>query len=63
MPIDVSVIVDEYSVVNLKLCELNTTISHVISMQFDLFTAIHKHYSLEEWQHFADRNPSVLGVI
>ncbi len=26
------------------------------------FTAIHKHYSLEEWMDFATNNPSVLKV-
>ena len=30
--------------------------------QEDLFTAIHKHYSVEEWKQFAIRSPDVLKV-
>lgn len=32
------------------------------SPQFSLFTAVHKHYSLEEWQEFAGQNPDCLEV-
>uniref|UniRef100_A0A7N9CIB5 GMP reductase n=1 Tax=Macaca fascicularis TaxID=9541 RepID=A0A7N9CIB5_MACFA len=28
--------------------------------KFSLFTAVHKHYSLEEWQEFAGQNPDCL---
>lgn len=30
--------------------------------QEDLFTAIHKHYSVEEWKQFAIRSPDVIKV-
>ncbi len=29
-------------------------------MQFDVFTCIHKHYSLEKWTKFAESNPDIL---
>lgn len=31
--------------------------------QHDLFTTVHKHYSVEEWQAFAAENPNVLKVL
>ncbi|XP_074221828.1 GMP reductase 2 isoform X3 [Camelus bactrianus] len=30
------------------------------SPQFSLFTAVHKHYSLEQWKEFASQNPDCL---
>uniref|UniRef100_A0A2K6FF87 GMP reductase n=1 Tax=Propithecus coquereli TaxID=379532 RepID=A0A2K6FF87_PROCO len=30
--------------------------------KFSLFTAVHKHYSLEQWQEFASQNPDCLEV-
>lgn len=32
------------------------------SPQFSLFTAVHKHYSLEQWKEFASQNPDCLEV-
>lgn len=32
------------------------------SPQFSLFTAVHKHYSLDQWQQFASQNPDCLEV-
>lgn len=31
--------------------------------QHDLFTCVHKHYSVEEWTSFARDNPEVLGNV
>ena len=30
--------------------------------QFDLFTTVHKHYSVAEWKTFATENPTTLQV-
>lgn len=34
----------------------------LFSLQFSLFTAIHKHYSIHQWQEFASQNPDCLEV-
>uniref|UniRef100_A0A8D2ADY1 GMP reductase n=1 Tax=Sciurus vulgaris TaxID=55149 RepID=A0A8D2ADY1_SCIVU len=31
--------------------------------KFSLFTAVHKHYSLHQWQEFADQNPDCLEYL
>ena len=32
-------------------------------LQHDLFTCVHKHYSVDEWAAFAKQHPDVLGKI
>jgi len=36
--------------------------SFFLSLQHTLFTAIHKHYSVEEWKNFAANNPECVEV-
>ena len=32
-------------------------------LQNELFTAIHKHYTVEEWKEFASQNKDILKVL
>ena len=34
----------------------------ILHFQQDLFTVIHKHYSLDEWKQFASENKDLLKV-
>lgn len=34
-----------------------------LPLQHDLFTCVHKHYSVDEWTTFAGEHPEVLGNI
>jgi len=34
----------------------------VLFSQHAMFTAIHKHYSLDDWKHFAENHPECLQV-
>ncbi|XP_035116103.1 GMP reductase 2 isoform X6 [Callithrix jacchus] len=36
--------------------------SMLVAEKFSLFTAVHKHYSLDQWQEFASQNPDCLEV-
>ena len=33
------------------------------NFQQKCFTAIHKHYSVDDWMEFADKNPSTLDFV
>lgn len=40
----------------------NILLSSFLSVQHTLFTAIHKHYSVEDWKNFAANHPDCLEV-
>lgn len=34
-----------------------------LSLQFTLFTTIHKHYSVDDWLEFATKHPECVKVL
>lgn len=47
----------------LLVFELSRFLCIFASLQHDLFTCVHKHYSVDEWTSFASKHPEVLGNI
>lgn len=54
-----------FALFNVQLCLLDVEIiSHYFNLlQHKCFTTIHKHYSVEEWKEFGEKNKDVLDFV